>query len=113
MISTMIQVKVKLSAFEVWGIQHVMKYAAERELRADMKNDTIILAENYHTWLKRYISADKSKPRTYTLPLSTARILHLRLQQLPTCDAYQSLLGKLDQALTNLSMKPPFQTVLL
>lgn len=108
----MIQVKLKLSAFEVWAIQHIMKYAAERELRAEMQNETIILAEGYLTWLKRYVSADKSKPRTYSIPLSTARILHSRLQQLPTCDAYQSLLGKLDQALTNLSMKPISQTVL-
>ncbi len=106
---TMKQVKIKLSAYEVFAIQDMMYKAAHAELRPDMKNDTIILAENWPIWAKRYASADKQRLKTFTIALSLARIMHLRLQQIPQTFANQSLLDKLDHELTSMDMKPVFQ----
>lgn len=106
------QVKIKLSAYEVFAIQDMMYKASVVELRPNMKNETIILAENWPTWVKKYVSADKQRAKTYTIALSLARIMHLRLQQIPMTFANQSLLDKLDHELTNIEMKPPFQLTL-
>lgn len=108
----MTQIKVKLSRYEVCAIQLIMWQAAQRELRPDMRNETIILAENWQTWSRKHEVADKRKLKTYTIALSLARILHDRLQRIPQTHIHQSILDKLDQELTNIGMKPPFQLTL-
>ena len=107
-----LKVKVKLTRAEVFSIQQIMRQAASLQLRSDMRNETIILAENWETWIKKYVSADERKVKSYQIALSLARILHDRLQKIPVTDANQSLLTKLDQELTNLNMKPLLQLTL-
>jgi hypothetical protein len=104
--------KIRLSAHEVMAITMIMEKAACAELRPDMKNETIILAENWRTWLKRFAAANSNKPKLYLMPVSVARTLHYRLQMIPLTQANQTILTKLDQELTNINMKP-FPTRLL
>ncbi|MGX5854538.1 hypothetical protein ACWKW6_12880 [Dyadobacter jiangsuensis] len=77
-----------------------------------MRNETIILAEHWQSWSRKNEVADKRKLKTYTIALSLARILHDRLQRIARSEINQSILAKLDQELTNIDMKPPFQLTL-
>lgn len=106
-------IKIKLSVFELIAITTIMEYARKLPLRPDMRTETILLAENWMTWLKRTTSCEPYKVKRYSIPVSVARAIHSRLQQVPTNQANQSLLVKLDQELTNINLKPPFPQTLL
>lgn len=106
-------IKVRLSMFEVAAVYMVMREAAQAPIRNNLKIENILLREAMTTWQMKVLKADDKKARLYSISASIARVLHLRLQQLPADDACQSLLVKLDQELTNRGLKPPFPITLL
>lgn len=105
-------VSLKLSIGEVVSIREQLHYAVKllyRDQRVTI--EAVVLAEHYFIWSRKALlfSMDQQAPikmKNFKMPLSVARILHSRFQRLPATFENQSVLYKLDSALTNRGMKP-------
>lgn len=110
-------VKVPLAKHEA---EHLTMYILSKSVgilrNPEVRNELIVLAEFSETLKKKYQTHRMKptiKPVVYTLPLSVARILHLRFQKEELTPALQMVLANLDQALTNIGMKPNFPIQLI
>jgi len=110
-------VKIRLAKHEAEALtMYVSNKSTGILTNPEVRNDLIVLAEFYMKLSTKYRThrmKATTKPVVYTLPLSVARILHLRFQKEEINPALQIVLASLDQELTNMSMKPKFPITLI
>lgn len=111
-------IPIRLTRFEVKAILDLLQDAVIKCADGgDIRVETIVLAEFHLPWYKKHLASFTKKPSKklplYQMPVSVARILHYRLQQLPFNHTNQFILSKLDMELTNREMKPKFPTKLI
>ncbi|WP_254561815.1 hypothetical protein [Dyadobacter diqingensis] len=109
-------VKIRLAKHEA---EQLTMYVLNKSIgilrNPDVRNDLIVLAEFSEKLQNKFRSHRQkptNKPVVYTIPLSVARILHLRFQKEDITPVLQWVLASLDQELVNMSMKPKFPTQL-
>ena len=114
-------IAIHLAAYEVQAIKNILEDAVFKaaSYKKDAKIETIVLAEFFTPWSKRLLACltatgpKRNKAKLYPIPVSVARILHYRIQQIQYNPINQEILTKLDNALTNCNMKPDYPTILL
>ncbi|MPR36526.1 hypothetical protein [Salmonirosea aquatica] len=102
-------IKVRLEHGEVNQILQYCIGAAGIAVLPEASLELIVLAEfreKIATQLMRNRQRNRNKVFQYTLPVSVARILHRRWQEIPYNRERQMVLNALDHELTNRELKP-------
>lgn len=102
-------VNLRLSFWEASNLKDFFLKLSAVKITADTRNEVIILiefSEKFYTKCFSHGMKSQDKLVKYSFPLSVARILHYRLRHEPYEIATQYVLSKLDQELTNRSLKP-------
>jgi len=102
-------VNLRLSFWEASNLKDFFLKLSTVKITADTRNEVIILlefSEKFYTKCFAHGLKSQDKLVKYCFPLSVARILHHRLLHEPYEMATQYVLSKLDQELTNRSLKP-------